>query len=102
MKNVLNLALAKVAQETNLDLPLVTAVYKSYWRYVRESISSLDIENMSEESLEDLRTSFNIPFIGKLYTSYDIIHKNRKKTQYLEQHVKNQGNKTVIQSGSVD
>jgi hypothetical protein len=77
-------------------------VYKSYWRYVRESISSLDIENMSEDSLEDLRTSFNIPLIGKLYTSYDIIHKNRKKTQYLKQHVKNQGNKTVIQSGSGD
>lgn len=60
-----------VAKELNLSEELVSRTYDSYWKYIRETISSLPLkDDLSRESFDSLKTNFNIPSIGKLSCTY--------------------------------
>lgn len=61
----------KVAEELELHEELVSRTYDAYWRFIRESISSLPLkDDLSRDSFDGLKTNFNIPSIGKLSCSY--------------------------------
>lgn len=61
----------KVAEELNLPEELVSKTYDAYWRFIRESISSLPLKSdLSKEQFDSLKTNFNIPSIGKLSCNY--------------------------------
>lgn len=96
MNSILDWATGQAARELGINPALAFLVYKSYWKFVRETIASLDLENMSEEDFSKVATNFNIPYIGKLYTGYDKIEKYRRKIKYLENHVKVKGNKAHV------
>lgn len=53
----------------------------------------MNIKDAIEEDLERLRLSFNIPSLGKLYTSYERIDGVRKRFEYLNNLNKNANNK---------
>ena len=70
------LKLNKVYEKTALELGLnesdVKEAYNSYWEYFRKSIESLPLkENLNEEDFDSLKTSFNVPSLGKFYCTYD-------------------------------
>lgn len=70
------LKLNKVYEKTALELGLnesdVKEAYNSYWEYFRKSIESLPLkENLNEEDFNSLKTSFNVPSLGKFYCTYD-------------------------------
>lgn len=92
MNSVLNSALTKVSRQLGVDKHLVTLVYKSYWKFIREYISELDFSDITEEEFNAITTNFNIPYIGKLYTNYDKIQKYNRKINYF-QNVKAKKNK---------
>lgn len=52
----------------HLDLPIevVKAAYESFYKFIRETIKEIPLKD-SDTDIKDLKTSFNIPFIGKLY-----------------------------------
>lgn len=76
----------KIAEELNLDIEVVKAAYQSQWLFIREKIEELPINiGMSEEEFNSLRTSFNIPSLGKMFTSFDKIQKNKRRIEYLKQ-----------------
>jgi hypothetical protein len=61
----------KVAEELNLPEELVSRTYDAYWKFIRETISSLPLKNdLSKEQFDSLKTNFNIPSIGKLSCKY--------------------------------
>ena len=61
----------KVAEELNLPEELVSRTYDAYWKFIRETISSLPLKNdLSKEQFDNLKTNFNIPSIGKLSCRY--------------------------------
>lgn len=67
-KEVLN----QVSNKLNIPLEVVKEAYKSYWRYIRNTISELPLkEDLSEDKFSNLRVNFNIPSIGKLACPYD-------------------------------
>ena len=61
---------AEVADSLGLSKRLVDRAYRSYWRVVREHISSLPLkEDLSDEEFAKLQPNVNIPSIGKLYVT---------------------------------
>lgn len=56
-----------------LDLPIeaIKSIYKAYWKFIRSKIEELPLkEDLDEETFNKLKTSFNIPNLGKLYCPY--------------------------------
>ena len=81
MNNTLNLALRKVARELSVDQKLVEQVYKSYWSFIKEHITSLPLRDLSQEEYDSTVSNVNLPFLGKLYVDYNKLakyHKERK------------------------
>lgn len=61
---------AEVANSLGLSKRLVDRAYRSYWRVVREHISTLPLkEDLSDEEFAKLQPNVNIPSIGKLYVT---------------------------------
>jgi hypothetical protein len=72
-----------IAIELDISPELVRRVYKSYWRFIKDKVQSLPLqENLTKQEFEALNTSFSIPYIGKLYCDYDKLV--RKKEKYLK------------------
>lgn len=73
----------KVSEELNIPEDIVGKVYKAYWKFIRDSISSLPLkEDLSEEDFNKLRTNFNIPHIGKLTCTYDRYKRVKQRLNY--------------------
>ena len=81
MNNTLNLAIKKVSRNLSVDQKLVEAVYKSYWLFIKEHISSLPLRDLTQEEYESTVSNINLPYLGKLYVDYNKLakyHEERK------------------------
>lgn len=68
----LNKVYDKVALELGLNSSDVKEAYNLYWEYFRKSIESLPLkDSLNEEDFNSLKTSFNVPSLGKFYCTYD-------------------------------
>lgn len=75
----------KVSQETNIPFEVVDAAYKSYWKFIKQTIQSLPLkDDISEEEFAKLRTNFNIPSLGKLTCTFDRMTGVKKRYEYIE------------------
>lgn len=101
MNNTLNLALKKVARNLSVDQKLVERVYKSYWLFIKEHISSLPLRDLSKEEYNSTVSNINLPFLGKLYVDYNKLEKYHKERK-LYKDVKTEENKANRLSGSCD
>lgn len=80
----------QVSQENNLPEEVVTLAYKSYWKFIKNTIQELPLkEDLSEEEFNKLRTSFNLPSLGKLYVTWESYLKTKRKFKYYNEHIKN-------------
>ena len=78
----------KVADELNLPVEVVELAYKSYWKFIRETIKELPLkQDLSEEEFSKLKTNFNIVSLGKLSCTYDRYKRVKLKEKY--RHAKN-------------
>ena len=72
----------KVALELNIPEIVVTTVYYRYIKTLKSKIEGLPLkppfEEMDEESFNKLTVSFNILFIGKIYTTHKMYKGKRK------------------------
>ncbi len=101
MNNTLNLALRKTARRLSVDPKLVESVYKSYWLFIKTHIASLPLREMDKEEFDSTVANFNLPYIGKLYASYDKVEKYKRQLKFY-QDVKAKENKANRLSGSCD
>ena len=101
MNNTLNLAIKKVARNLSVDQKLVESVYKSYWYFIKEHISSLPLRELSKEEYDSTVSNINLPFLGKLYVDYNKLAKYHKERK-LYRDVKAEENKANGLSGSCD
>ena len=71
-KVTLDEIISEVAKEKCMTKEFVKKVYLSYWRAIREHISSLPLkEDLTDEKFLELQPNVNIPSIGKLYITLD-------------------------------
>ena len=76
----------KVSQEMDIPLEVVNTAYKSYWKFIKQTIQSLPLkDDISEEEFAKLRTNFNIPSLGKLTCTFDRMMGVKKRFKYIRQ-----------------
>ena len=83
---------AQVAEELGISKGMVNRIYRAYWKTVRQYISSLPLkDNLTGEEFSELRTSINVPSLGKFYVSpyryrklKSIFHKQLKQDKDAE------------------
>nr|DAX25561.1 MAG TPA: hypothetical protein [Crassvirales sp.] len=81
---------AKVAADMGIPIEVVRAAYLSQWQFIRNTIEALPLkEELSEEEFNQLRTSFNLPSLGKIYTTRDKVQRTKRKIDYLRALLKN-------------
>ena len=77
--------IGKVSQEMGLPPEVVDTAYKSYWKFIKQTIQSLPLkDNISEEDFTKLRTNFNIPSLGKLTCTFDRVVGVKKRFKYIK------------------
>lgn len=85
--------IAKVAKDNGLSKKLVDRSYRSFWRAIREHITSLPLkEDLSDEEFLKLQPNVNIPSIGKLNVTLDR-YKRMKKMFNIRKELKNAAHK---------
>ena len=99
--SVLNSALKLTARKLSVDYKVVEAVYRSYWKFVKNTVDTKSFKGISKDEFDTLTTNFNIPYIGKLYASYDKIQKHNNQIKYC-QDVKAKKNQANRLSGTGD
>lgn len=78
-------AVTQVSKELNLPLRVVDKTYKSYWKFIRDTIQTLPLkEDLSEEDFNKLRTNFNIPSLGKLSCTFDRSKRVKERYKYIK------------------
>lgn len=76
----LNNVYKEVALKLGLDEKDVKEAYNLYWKCFREHIENLPLKgNLAEEDFNSLKTSFNVPSLGKFYCTYDRYLRIRNK-----------------------
>lgn len=77
--------IGKVSQEMDIPPEVVNAAYKSYWKFIKQTIQSLPLkDDISEEEFAKLRTNFNIPSLGKLTCTFDRMMGVKKRFKYIK------------------
>jgi hypothetical protein len=72
----------KAAIELNLPPKYVWEVYKSYWIFIRNHISSLQLKDIKDENgFNVLKTNINVPSLGKFHIEWDRIQNKRKENE---------------------
>lgn len=78
--------IGKISQEMDIPLEVVDTAYKSYWKFIKQTIQSLPLkDDISEEEFAKLRTNFNIPSLGKLTCTFDRMMGVKKRFKYIRQ-----------------
>ena len=83
----------ELAAELGLSAVFVERVYNSYWRAIREHVTSLPLkEDLTDEEFLQLRPNINICSLGKMYVTLDR-YKRLKKSLADYQESKKTKNK---------
>ena len=83
----------KVSQELGIPSEVVNAAYKSYWKFIKQTIQSLPLkDNLSEEEFAKLKTNFNVPSLGKLTCTFDRMEGVKKRYKYIKKLKENAKN----------
>lgn len=78
--------IGKVSKELDIPVEVVDAAYKSYWKFIKQTIQSLPLKgDIDEEEFAKLRTNFNIPSLGKLTCTFDRMMGVKKRLKYIKQ-----------------
>lgn len=69
-----------LSKELDLTDEEILNAYKAYWRFIHDKAGSIDFQNIkSKDEFEKIKTSFNIPNLGKLYSTWYLCKKINKK-----------------------
>ena len=66
----------KIGLRYNLRDEIITKIINSPYKFTRDKISHLEMnDDITEEEYNKLKTNFIYPFLGKLYTNFDMCTK---------------------------
>ena len=82
--------ISKVSKELNVPRELVENTYKAYWNFIRVTIEKLPLKTeLTQLEYMNLRTSINIPSLGKLYVTWNRLIGCKKRFEIIKKLGKN-------------
>ena len=82
--------ISKVSEELNVPRELVENTYKAYWNFIRVTIEKLPLKTeLTQLEYMNLRTSINIPSLGKLYVTWNRLIGCKKRFEIIKKLRKN-------------
>ena len=81
-----NEILSKVSEETGLPIDIINKTYKAYWDFIKQTIQGMPLkeENIKEDEFLKLRTSFNVPSLGKLCVTWDRLMRCKNRFRIIK------------------
>lgn len=77
--------IGEIAEELNLPIDLVERVCVHQWAFMKKKIRELPLDrDLTEEEFGKLKVSFNLPQLGKLYTTYKFYKAGRKRLEIIK------------------
>lgn len=77
--------ISAVSKELDIPKEVVDLAYKSYWKFIKQTIQSLPLkEDINEEEFSKLRTNFNVPSLGKMVCTFDRMVGVKKRYKYIK------------------
>lgn len=89
--DVLKEKFEEIAKKHGMQLSEISNIFESQFSFMRETIKALELEDLSEEEFNKLKTNFNIPNIGKLYTNYKVLTYIKKQKENARRLKEDQG-----------
>lgn len=84
----------KLSEELSVPKEVVDAAYKSFYTFIRKTITSLPLKkDLTEEEFSALKTNFNIPALGKLHCTYERYLGMKEQSKYIKNLRKKYGDK---------
>lgn len=75
----------EVSKKLNLPPDVVRHAYSLYWKFIKTTIEELPLkDDLTRDEFDQLRTSFNLPYLGKLHCTYNKWQKQKTKFQYAK------------------
>lgn len=69
----------EVARRHNISYDELVSIYKDIFSFIKEKVSALELKDTTEEEFYKQKTSFVVPKLGKLGTSFDRVDYLNKK-----------------------
>ena len=70
---LLKKALQASAKNNGITYEDARIAYFSVFEFIRDKVADIDMQNITESEFESTKTSFNLPFLGKISLGYDIM-----------------------------
>lgn len=78
MQREIRKRIKELAKQHKIPESVVQKVWESQFRMIRDVTKHIDLKNISEEELNNIKTNFNWKYIGKLIVKYASIKKKRE------------------------
>lgn len=78
---VIRSILKELSEEYGVSVKELEEIYESQWEFIAETAADIDFDEIEEEAFGDLKTNFNIPSIGKLYTNFNKVKNVRESSK---------------------
>ena len=77
--------ISAVSKELDIPREVVDLAYKSYWKFIKQTIQELPLkEDINEEEFSKLRTNFNVPSLGTMVCTYERMMGVKKRYNYIK------------------
>lgn len=70
---------SKIAKKYDVTEDEVWNIYHDTFEFIHNTASSFDFTTLTDSDLDNMRTSFQIPGLGKLFLNRDRLHRFLKK-----------------------
>lgn len=88
----------EVAKKLELPVEVVEATYENYWKFFKTKIEELPLKsNLTEEEFKKLKTSFNVPSVGKFFITWPHY---KKINDTVRKYYEDKENKALVQQNS--
>lgn len=75
----------KLGLKYHIGDSLTTKIINSQYRFTREKIASLELENIeTEEQFNELKTNFIFQYIGKIYANYARLNQHNEHREFIK------------------
>lgn len=73
----------------NLTDDEVRKIVESQFRFTYETIKKMSFENLTDDEIDNLRKTFYYKYLGKLFTSSDVIKRQKNRELILKERREN-------------